>query len=282
MNSHDYDQVHNVKNYLFEQTKYRPTIGVICGSGLGGLADALIEKEEFAYEKIPQFPAVTVKGHAGKLVFGKLQGKIAVCLQGRFHFYEGHSIHRITFPVRVLCALGIKTMIVTNAAGGINKEFNIGDIMVMRDHIGFPVLAGSNPLVGPNDERFGPRFTPMSQAYDRSLAKMALAEASALGFSDFTRHGVYAMVSGPSYETIAEVRALQVIGADAVGMSTVPETIVAAHCGVRVLGISLITNKCVDNYETDEQPNHAEVLEVGKKRAKDVQKVVEAVIGKLE
>jgi len=280
MQGHDYEEVQKIKEFLFKKTQLRPTVGVICGSGLGGLVNNVENTETFSYEDIPGFPLSTVQGHAGKLVFGTLSGKTVVCLQGRFHFY-GHGIHKCTLPVRVLASLGIKTLVVTNAAGGVNKDFNVGDIMVIKDHIGFPMLAGVHPLVGKNDERFGPRFPSMTLAYDRDYQKIALDISKDLGYGDYTRNGVYCMLSGPTYESPAEVRLVQAVGGDSVGMSTVPEVQVAVHMGLKVLGISLITNKCISSYETNEEPNHAEVLEVGKKRSVCVLEIVTKFIGKL-
>lgn len=278
---HKYEEVEKIKNFLLSKTTIRPTVGIICGSGLGGLVANVQNQESFKYEDIPGFPVSTVKGHAGKLVFGNLSGKAVVCLQGRFHFYEGHSIHKCTLPVRVMATLGITTLIVTNAAGGVNRSFNVGDIMVIKDHVGFPMLGGNHPLVGLNDERFGPRFPSMTAAYDKSYQNTAMEIAKECGYGDFIQNGCYCMFSGPTYETIAELRLAKAIGGDAVGMSTVPEVIVGGHMGLKILGISLITNKCVMDYDSDEQPNHAEVLEVGKQRSECVLNIVTNFVGKL-
>eukprot|EP00111_Clytia_hemisphaerica_P024017 TCONS_00070766-protein len=268
MEGHNYGEVEAIKDYLLSKTEVRPTIGIVCGSGLGGLVENVENKEEFKYEDIPGFPRSTVKGHAGKLVFGTLSGKQVVCLQGRFHFYEGHGMLKCTLPVRVMGLLGIKTMVVTNAAGGVNRDFNVGDIMVIKDHVGFPTIAGNHPLTGLNDERFGPRFPPMNQVYDSSYQKLALEIAKEAGYSSFIRNGCYCMFSGPTYETVAELRLAAALGGDAVGMSTVPEVIVASHMGIKCLGLSLITNKCIMEYDSSEEPNHAEVLEAGRKASK--------------
>lgn len=277
--SHKFEDVEKIKNFLLEKTSVRPTVGVICGSGLGGLVNNVENKESFNYEDIPGFPLSTVKGHAGKLVFGTLSGKTVVCLQGRFHFYEGHSIYKCTLPVRVMAALGIKTLVVTNAAGGVNRSFNVGDIMIIKDHIGFPMMSGNHPLVGLNDDRLGPRFPSMTSIYDKTLQTKASDISKECGYGDFTRNGVYCMLSGPTYETQAELRLVQAVGGDAVGMSTVPEVIVAAHMDVKILGISLITNKCIMEYDTNEKPNHKEVLEVGKQRSECVLDIVTKLIG---
>jgi len=274
MQGHSYDEVEKIKEFLFAKTSYRPTVGVICGSGLGGLVDNVEEKQSLDYAEIPGFPVSTVAGHAGKLVFGKLGSQIIVCLQGRFHFYEGHSIHKCTLPVRVMASLGITSIIVTNAAGGVNRLFNVGDIMIIKDHIGFPMMAGNNPLVGLNDDRFGPRFPSMTDVYDKEFRNKAVEISKELGYGDFTQTGVYCMLSGPCYESQAEVRLVQTVGGDTVGMSTVPEVIVAKHMGLRVLGISLVTNKCIMDYDTNEAPNHAEVLQVGRERSQCILNIV--------
>jgi len=281
MVGHVYEDVKKITDFLLSKTTYRPTIGVICGSGLGGLVDNVEEKFSIDYADIPGFPLSTVAGHAGKLVFGKLSGHIIVCLQGRFHYYEGHSMHKCSLPVRVMAGLGIKSIVVTNAAGGVNRSFNVGDIMVIKDHIGFPLMAGVNPLIGLNDERFGPRFPSMTDTYDKEFQLKALDIAKRLEYGEFTRNGTYCMVSGPNYETQAELRLVQTIGGDAVGMSTVPEVVVAKHMGLRVLGISLVTNKCIMDYDTNQAPNHAEVLEVGRQRSQCILNIVTTFIKEL-
>ncbi|XP_037622556.1 purine nucleoside phosphorylase 6 [Sebastes umbrosus] len=278
---YSYDEYKETADWLLSNTEQRPEVAIICGSGLGGLADMLDNKTVFQYEDIPHFPSSTVHGHAGKLVFGKLQGRECVCMQGRFHFYEGYSIHTVTYPVRVFHLLGVKTLIVTNAAGGLNGSYDVGDIMLVKDHINMPGFAGQNPLCGHNDERFGTRFPCMSDAYDRTLRDLAKQTAEEQGCKSFLQEGVYCMLSGPTYETIAESRALQMLGADAVGMSTVPEVVVARHCGLRVLGLSLITNKVVTDYDSTEKANHEEVLKATKRRAEDLQRLVSHLIAKI-
>lgn len=260
--------------WLLSRTDNRPVLAVICGSGLGGLADKLENSVTFNYEDIPGFPTSTVPGHAGRLVFGRLMGQECVCMQGRFHFYEGYSIHTVSYPVRVFSLLGVKTLIVTNAAGGLSDEYNVGDIMIIKDHINMPGFAGQNPLCGPNDERFGVRFPCMSDAYDRELRNKLRSAADGLGAGHFIREGVYCMLAGPSYETIAECKLLQKLGADAVGMSTVPEVLVARHCGLRVLGLSLITNKVITDYDSEEKANHEEVLRTTQRQTKLLQDLV--------
>jgi len=217
----------------------RPEIGIILGTGLSGLAGRIAVDARIGYEAVPFFPRATVESHAGELLLGELAGKPVAALSGRAHAYEGHSLRDITFPVRVVKALGAHTIVVFNAAGGLNPEFAAGDLMVITDHIN---LMGDNPLIGPNDEALGPRFPDMSEPYTRSL--IALAETKALDQGIALRRGVYVAVTGPCLETRAEYRFLRAIGADAVGMSTVPEVIVAVHAGLQVLGFSAITDEC--------------------------------------
>ncbi|MBN3325152.1 MAF1 polymerase, partial [Atractosteus spatula] len=211
-----HDEYLQTAEWLLSHTAHRPKVGVICGSGLGALADALKSQDSFSYADIPHFPQSTVQGHAGRLVFGELGGKACVCMQGRFHMYEGHSLGKVTFPVRVFKLLGVETLIVTNAAGSLANSYKTGDIMIIKDHINVPGLAGLNPLIGPNDEKFGPRFPPMSGAYDKALRRMALDICKSRGYSQFVQEGVYCMVGGPNFETIAEARLLHKLGADAV------------------------------------------------------------------
>ena len=221
---------------------------------------------------------ISVVGHHGALVFGKLQDVPVVCMKGRIHPYEGYSLNRCTLPIRVMKLLGVKTMIVTNAAGGLNRDFNVSDIMLIKDHIFFPGFSGNNPLRGPNDARFGTRFPPMNNSYDRQLMKKAEECAAKLGIEKYLRKGVYAMLGGPNFETVAEANFLRNGGVDAVGMSTVHEVIVARHSGLQVLGFSLITNKIVSDYETEEEANHEEVLVAAKTRATDFENLIKEVV----
>lgn len=254
-----------------------PKVAIVLGSGLGGLADELTEAISIPYSDIPGFVVSTVQGHAGRMVIGKLEGRELIAMQGRVHFYEGYSMQQITFSVRLLKALGVETLILTNAAGGLNPTYRPGDLMGMRDHIFMPGLAGEHPLRGPNDEELGLRFPPLLNGYTPELLNLAEQEAQALGIK-FQR-GVYVMVSGPSFETGAELRYLRMIGGDAVGMSTAPETIVAAHGGMRVLGISTITNTATG--EGDAEANHEEVLAVGKEAGPRLAKLVKAMLSKI-
>jgi purine-nucleoside phosphorylase len=228
------------------------------GSGLGAFADELTEAARIPYEKIPGFPRSTAIGHAGRLVIGKVAGIAVAAMQGRVHFYEGYTAQQVAFPMRVLGRLGIRSAILTNAAGGINARYTQGALVVIRDHIN---LQGSNPLIGPNDERFGPRFPDMTQAYGKPYREIALAAAKQLGIN--VPEGVYAALAGPNYETPAEIRYLRTIGADLVGMSTVPETIAARHMGIRVLGISCVTNMAAGIL--DQVLDHKEVIATGER-----------------
>ncbi|XP_067398630.1 purine nucleoside phosphorylase [Emydura macquarii macquarii] len=273
-----YEQYKQTADWLLARTEHRPSLAIICGSGLGGLADLVKDPVTFNYTEIPNFPQSTVVGHAGKLVFGTLAAVPCVVMKGRFHMYEGYPLWKVTFPVRVFHLLGAKTLIVTNAAGGLNPDYEVGDVMLIRDHINMPGLAGINPLMGPNDERFGPRFPAISDAYDEQLRALALAVGRELGYGDTLHEGVYCTLGGPNYESIAECRFLQRLGVDAVGMSTVPEVIVARHCGLRVFGFSLVTNKAVLEYGGREKANHAEVLEASQQAARKLEHLVSVLV----
>jgi len=252
-----YDQVVEAVAAVQARSNLKPDVGLILGSGLGDLAAEVGDATAIPYEEIPHFLRSTVAGHAGRLLIGMLEQVPVVVMQGRFHFYEGYTIQALTIPVRVMRVLGAHTLIVTNAAGGINPMYQPGDFMLIRDHINFLGLAGVNPLIGPNDERLGDRFPPLAKAYDTGLR--ALARSVATQIPGITLHeGVYTQVGGPSYETGAELKFLRTAGADAVGMSTAPEVVVARHMGMRVLGISLITNTATG--DDTEEVNHAEVL----------------------
>ncbi|GJQ20498.1 MAG: purine nucleoside phosphorylase [Bacteroidia bacterium] len=221
------------------KTSSAPAIGIILGTGLGGLAKEMEVDVAIDYAEITHFPVSTVESHHGRLLFGKLAGKPVVAMQGRFHYYEAYTLQQITFPVRVMKFLGVRSLLVSNAAGALNRKFRRGDLMIITDHIN---LLGDNPLIGPNDDTLGPRFPDMSEPYSREL--IALAEECAQSLKIKVRKGVYAAMQGPSLETRAEYRFLQTIGADAVGMSTVPEDIVAVHMGMKVLGFSILTDEC--------------------------------------
>ncbi|MGO4888298.1 purine-nucleoside phosphorylase [Anaerobacillus sp. MEB173] len=240
--------------YIKGKVSDSPDIGLILGSGLGILADEIENPVKIPYSDIPQFPVSTVEGHAGQFVFGTLQGKNVVAMQGRFHFYEGYSIQKVTFPVLVMKQLGVKTLVVTNAAGGVNESFEPGDLMIIEDHIN---NMGQNPLIGPNDSSLGVRFPDMSQAYSKRLQEKAKQVAALLQIN--LKQGVYVGNTGPTYETPAEVRMIRKLGGDAVGMSTVPEVIVATYVGIEVLGISCISNMAAGIL--DQPLTHDEVIE---------------------
>lgn len=237
------EQIQEAARYIQSQTTTKPTLGLILGTGLGALANEVDIDTTLPYESIPHFPLSTVEFHSGKLLFGTLAGKPVVVMQGRFHFYEGYSMHQVTFPVRVMHALGVRTLLVSNAAGGMNPDFKVSDLMVIEDHIS--LLLPQNPLVGPNPVEFGDRFPDMSEPYRKSLIDLAFSVQLALGIT--LQRGVYVSVTGPQLETRAEYRMLRQWGADAVGMSTVPEVIVANQMGIAVFGVSVITDMCLPN-----------------------------------
>ncbi len=254
--------------------KLRPQIALVLGSGLGAFADEFADATKIPYAKIPHFPQSTAIGHAGKLVIGKVGAIPVAGMQGRVHLYEGYSAKEVAFPIRVFARMGVKAVILTNAAGGIKREFVQGRLVVISDHIN---LQGVNPLTGPNDERFGLRFHDMTSAYDRRFREMAVGEGNRMGFGMF--EGVYAGLLGPSYETPAEIRYLRAIGADLVGMSTVPEVIAARHSGIRVLGISCVTNAAAGIL--DQLLNHLEVLETAERVKEQFIGLLKAVIPRI-
>jgi len=264
-------------DYIRQRTRHAPQVGLILGSGLGALAEAVENADRLVANSVPHWPHSTVEGHAGQLVMGQLCGQTVICQQGRTHFYEGHSMQQITLPVRVMFELGVQYLIVTNAAGGINQTFKPGDIMLITDHLNLVGMAGLNPLIGPNEASLGPRFPDMSNAYDQSLQALAARAAAAAGLT--LQAGVYACLAGPGFETPAEVRFLKVAGADAVGMSTAPEVAVARHCGLKVLGFSGISN--VHRLEGHTPTTHAEVLEAGKVIAPKMIKLIQGVLAAL-
>lgn len=299
-------KISNAANYLNERLASHmknhvnaepPRILIICGSGLGGISNRLEKSDPpiltIPYEEIPEFKCSTVPGHSGSLLFGKMQGTPVVLMNGRLHGYEGNTIWETVFPLRVINQMGhTKLLIVTNASGGINPDFNACDLMCISDHINLPGLAGLHPLKGPNFDELGPRFLPLSDAYDLALRKLLFRKWKELNIERPLREGIYMFVSGPTFETRAESRMIRMLGGDAVGMSTVPEVIVARHCGWKVLALSLITNKCVTDYPAsalDDNPtslkegiaSHQEVLENGKIASLDVERLVEAVVGDL-
>ena len=244
-----------------QATSLQPKIAIVLGSGLSGLADAVRQAVSIDYRDIPHFPISTIPGHQGRLVLGELEGQPVAVMQGRTHYYEGYSIHQVTLPIRVLRLLGVETLILTNAAGGLNKNFRTGDLMLIVDHVNMVGMAGINPLRGPNDPELGPRFLDMSKAYDRGLRQLALQVAAAEGIP--MHQGVYVGLAGPTFETPAEIRFLRLMGGDTVGMSTTSETVTAHHGGMRVLGISGVSNVAIDQVDSQSEASHEEVLEAG-------------------
>jgi len=265
--------IEEAAGWIRSRTGYHPRLGIVLGSGLGALAREVEKADTFPYGDIPHFPPSTVEGHAGRLVVGCLEGVEAMVMQGRAHYYEGYSMQQVTFPIRVMRALGVQTLFLTNAAGGLNPSFRPGDLMLITDHLNLVGMTGFNPLRGPCDPELGPRFLDMSQAYDSHLREVALKVARELGLP--LHQGVYAMLAGPSYETPAEIHFLRLIGADAVGMSTVPEVIVARHGGMRVLGISGISNLAAG---VGQKVSHEEVLEVSRVLAPRLSALLRGII----
>lgn len=265
------EHVYEASTFISERIADNPKIGIILGSGLGELADEIKQAISIDYSEIPYFPKSTVEGHAGNLVIGKLNNQDIIAMQGRFHYYEGYSMQDVTFPIRVFHTLGVKTLIVTNACGSLNPNFQPGNLMVITDHIN---LTGDNPLIGPNEERFGPRFPDMSRAYDSHLQEHVKDVAKRLSIP--VQNGVYAGISGPSYMTKAELKMLRIIGADVVGMSTVPEVIVANHMQMKVIGISCITDMAIA--EELEPLTHEQVVAVANKTKPVFKKLVKEIV----
>lgn len=269
------EKIKEATAYIKDRTECRPKIGLILGSGLGSLADEIQDADKFAYEELPYFPVSTVEGHAGRLVLGNLEGKPVVAMQGRFHYYEGYTMREITFPIRVMKALGVQIMIVTNACGGLNPNFSAGSLMFIEDHINF---TGTNPLIGENFEELGPRFPDMSQAYDKQLIELGKSLSEELGIRTFT--GVHTAVTGPYYFSKAELSMIRKLGSDTIGMSTIPETIVAVHGSMRVLGISCITDMA--NPDADIEPlDHETVMRMAEKMKPDFTRLVKNIIAEI-
>ncbi|MCR6096595.1 purine-nucleoside phosphorylase [Salipaludibacillus agaradhaerens] len=266
--------IKEAKEYIESKLTVKPTIGLILGSGLGVLADDIKDPVTIPYKDIPGFPQSTVTGHKGQFVIGELEGKIVAAMQGRFHYYEGYTMALVTLPVRVMKAMGVDNLIVTNAAGGINESYQPGDLMIIKDHIN---MFGTNPLIGPNEEGVGVRFPDMSQAYTPKLVELAENVAEALSID--VHKGVYVGNTGPAYETPAEVRMLRTLGGDAVGMSTVPEVIVARHSNMSVLGISCISNMAAGIL--DQPLTHDEVMETTERVKVNFLNFVKATIKRL-
>ncbi len=274
-----YEQIQTAVDYIRARSGTMPRVGLILGSGLGALADAISSPVTIAYSEIPGFAVSTVVGHAGALVLGQLGGQPVVAMRGRIHYYEGYDMQQVTFPVRVLRGLGAETLIVTNAAGGIRPGLKQGEIMLINDQINLPGFSGVTPLRGPNDEQLGLRFNAMNNAYDPALRAIARRVAAEQGIT--LPEGVYMMLAGPSFETPAEVRLVRLLGADAVGMSTVPEVIVARHGGMRVLGFSTITNEAISEDGTTSEANHEEVLATANLVGPRLRALIEGVLAAL-
>jgi purine-nucleoside phosphorylase len=268
------EQFDEVAQAIRARTSYQPTVAIILGSGLNGLADSVQKADTIPFGDLPHFPVSTVHGHAGRLVIGELEGQVVFVMQGRIHFYEGYTMNQVTLPIRVMQRLGIGTMVVTNAAGGVNPEFLPGDVMLINDNLNLMGMMGANPLFGPNIDELGTRFPDMSRAYDRDLCDLARRVAREKDV--VLREGVYAGLSGPSFESPADLRFLRMAGADAVGMSTVPEVIVARHGGMRVLGLSGISNKA--NLDGSTVTTHEEVIEAGKVITPKIETIVRGLL----
>lgn len=264
-------KIQSAAEYIRSQVSFRPTLGLVLGSGLGDYADTLENAVRIPYAQIPNFPVPSIPGHTGALVFGRKCGQEVVVMQGRIHYYEGLPQRQITLPIRVLAALGVKTLVLTNACGGVNLNFRPGDLMLISDHIN---LSGDNPLIGPNLDAFGPRFPDMSDLYTASLRCAIKQAAEKEGIA--LQEGVYGMYSGPNYETPAEIRMYRTLGADTVGMSTVPEALVAGHCGLKVVGISCITNMAAGILPV--KLSHAEVTETANRVSKTFSRLIDLII----
>lgn len=261
------------------RTRHQPRVGIVLGSGLGGLADSVENADIIPYDQLPHWPRSTVVGHQGQLHIGELEGVPAMVMRGRAHYYEGYPMSQVTLPIRVMQLLGLEIVILTNAAGGVNKSFHVGDLMLITDHINLIGMTGANPLRGPNDETLGERFPDMSRVYDRELRALALKTAREADIP--MQQGVYICLAGPSFETPADIRFLRLIGADAVGMSTVPEATVARHGGLRVMGISMISNIAIDDPDQEAETSHEEVLEAGKMAVPRLEAVLRGVLRNL-
>ena len=269
------DKIKETTDFIFAKTGAKPDYGIVLGSGLGGLVNEITIEHALEYTSIPNFPVSTVKGHGGKLIFGKLGGKNVIALQGRFHFYEGYTMKEVTFPIRVMIALGVKSLLLSNASGGMNPDYQIGDIVIIHDHIN---LLQSNPLIGKNYDELGPRFPDFSEPYDHELLKIALNAANSLNI--LVHQGVYAAMSGPTFETPAEYRYLRIIGADAVGMSTVPEAIVARHSSMRVFAVSIITD--LGGMDEVMPVSHEEVIEAANKAEPKMTAIIKKILSEIK
>lgn len=267
-------KVREAAEYIKTKVENKPEIAIVLGSGLHGIADSLENSSSISYSEIPNFPISTAPGHKGELMFGKISGKNVLLMNGRFHYYEGYTMKEVTFPIRVMQELGVKILIVTNAAGGMNPNFEVGNPCIITDQINF---MGDNPLIGPNCEEWGPRFPDMSEAYNKELTEKAISVAKKLGIPVYT--GVYLGITGPTFETPAELKMMRNFGADLVGMSTVPEVIVANHAGIKVLGISAVTDKAVP--EELKPVTAEEVIEIANSTGEKIANIILELLGEL-
>ncbi|CAF0809643.1 unnamed protein product [Brachionus calyciflorus] len=274
-----YEKCESMAKLIKDRVNFDPKIAIICGSGLGDIGNLVENAVSIPYTEIPEFPRSTVLGHLGNLIFGNLSGLPVVCMQGRFHPFEGYSMSLCTLPIKIFKLLGCKMVILTNAAGGLNRVLNVGDVMLIKDHMSFPLLSLKNPLIGVNDERFGPRFVPINKLYTKSLRELFKVCSHELNIP--IHEGVYGTIGGPSYETIADSRFCLTAGMDCVGMSTSHEAIVAAYCGLKVLACSIITDKAPTDYE-DEEPDHKEIVKVAAAKAKDIEKLICCFLSKIK
>jgi len=273
-----YEDVQESAAFIRARTKHRPQIAIVCGTGLGGLVNMMENKTSISYADIPHFPQSTAPDHAGKLVFGTLSGRECVCMQGRAHLYEGYTPWKVGFPIKVLKAMNVKILLLTNASGALNRSYDCGDLVIIKDHINFPGLAGVNPLMGLHDERYGSyRFLALSNAYDKNLRLLAWEAVKQLGY-DFVHEGVYGIQTGPCYETVAEARMFQLLGADVMGMSTVTEVLTARHVGMRCFALSVATNQIVMEYDSQELADENEIIANGKKRSIDCQNLISKMV----
>ncbi|KAK4876713.1 hypothetical protein RN001_009219 [Aquatica leii] len=283
MNHDDYNSnLYESTKYLLDNVKIKPKIGIICGTGLGFLTDEIQEQIIFPYQSIPHFPVSTTKGHLGNLIFGYIAGVPVMCLQGRFHFFEGYSPQECVLPIRMMKLLGITHVLISNSAGALNPKFQIGNIMLIKDHINMLGIAGFNPLCGPNLDSLGPRFPCMNEAYCTQLIKYARKVAEEENFSNNICEGVYGCVSGPNYETAAEVKMLRMVGIDAVGMSTAHEVLTAKHCNMTVFAFSIITNICISNYDDKKHPDHEVINSIAETKKHALRKLVTKIVQRMD
>lgn len=275
-----YERIKSIADWIQQKVEIRPKIAIVCGSGLGGLGDRIQSPVAIPYSDIPCFPKSTVIGHKGNLIFGYIGDIEVVCMQGRFHAYEGYPLALCTMPMKMFKLIGVETVVLTCAAGSINQSFEIGDIMLIKDHVSPSLWTLQSPLIGHNDERFGPRFPASNRIYNKPFRDLFRKVAEDL--NEPIREGVYSSTGGPAYETVTELRGLGMLGADCAGMSTAHEALVANYCGLKVLALALITNRVILEYDSEEFTTHEEVIEVGQKRALTVEKLVIEFVQRLK